>query len=253
MALLSVDPITNALRATPKASPELLQARALLRRTDTKFVTDVARIPAVLERVGGAYAALWVPGGPIATYRSLYFDSPDLRCFHDHRRSRRLRHKARVRHYPDRGQTFFEVKSKRNDLVTTKHRIEVPYGVERPTEAVLEFLREQLGNLACDLVPTAYVHYRRISLLGVDVNERVTIDFDLEVSTPEGDRHDFGPVAIVEVKQPCLATTTPIMRALAAEGVKRRSLSKYVAAVAVTHPAVRRNRLLPSLRAIERI
>lgn len=245
--------LLRALQPSPEAWPELLERRRLLRRVDTKFLLHVQDLDEIVARVARDYAALRVASGPVATYRSLYFDTPDLRCYHDHRRARRLRHKARVRHYPDRGLSFFEVKSKKNDRVTLKHRIEVPYGSERRSHLVQAFLSEQMGPIAGHLVPTAYVHYRRVSLLGLAASERVTIDFDIEVGPPGGPMHAFDGLAIIEVKQPTVQTSTPIMRALTDFGVKRRGLSKYVAAITTTHPTERKNRLLPSLRALERI
>lgn len=244
--------IGRALRRFPDVPPALLAARKLQRRTDSKFVLPVADVADLLIGQHGHYAAMRVPSGAVATYRSLYFDTPELTCFHDHRRGRRRRYKVRVRHYPDRALSFFEVKSKQSARLTVKHRLQVGYGSEHLGRSVRSLLSEHVGALAEDLSPTAYIHYRRVSLVGIEVPERVTIDFDLEVSSPGGRPHRFGALAVVEVKQPHLDRGSPMVRALARRRIPRQSMSKYVAAIAATQPAVRRNRLLPALRAVER-
>src|SRR5687767_5175086 len=127
----SVD-IASALSALPVATSELLAGRELLRRTDSKYTVQVSAIPALIEAVSRDYAVLSLPCGVIATYETLYLDSTDLRCFHDHRRGRRIRHKVRYRHYPDRQLSFLEVKSKRNEILTDKYRLAVPYHFEYP-------------------------------------------------------------------------------------------------------------------------
>jgi hypothetical protein len=233
------------------APSELAQRLELLQRIDSKFVIRASRIDDLLGELAGQYAVLPVPGGHVATYRSLYFDTPELRCFHDHRRGRRIRHKVRVRHYPDRALTFLEVKSKRSRTVTDKHRVELPYGALCPRTQDLAFLRERMA-FADELSPQVWVEYRRIGLVGLASAERVTIDLDVEVVAMNGARTPLGDVAIIEVKQPSSGGDSQVHGALARMGVRPRSLSKYTFAIALTRPHVPCNRFLPQLRALTR-
>ena len=247
------DPVGVALDSFSAATRELLDSRELLRRIDSKYVVHASRIAALVSGLGDSYACLRVPTGSVATYRSLYFDSPDLRCFHDHRRGRRLRHKIRVRHYPDREVSFLEVKTKRNEELTEKRRLALPYGCEQLDARELEFLRKHTGVLADALAATVRIEFRRVTLIGLATNERMTIDVDLETVELSGVRHSLGPIAIVEVKQSPFSVRTPAMRALYRAGQREQSLSKYIAAIATAFPAERMNRLLPDLRAVARI
>src|SRR5262245_34239806 len=104
------DPLAAAFDRFPEAPLELLADRELLRRIDSKYVLPASGLPELAAGLGDGYAVLRVPTGSVAAYRSLYFDTPDLRSFHDHRRGRRIRHKIRVRHYPDREVSFLEIK-----------------------------------------------------------------------------------------------------------------------------------------------
>ena len=237
----------------PGASTELMRRRELLRRVDTKFVVPTAALDGLLEGLNTHYACLRVPSGNVATYESLYFDTTAMQCFHDHRRGRRIRHKIRIRHYPDRQVSFLEIKTKRNETVTDKHRLAIPFGSEVLGDGELAFLREHIGGLADELRPELRIGYRRLSLIGVGAAERVTIDLDMSVAGSTEIGRLLGHLAVVEVKQESFSQRTPIMRSLRGAAVREMSLSKYVIAVAVMRPELRRNRFLPDLRSLERI
>ena len=233
-------------------SADLLAGRELLRRVDSKFVVRRETLPALIADLAGDYAAFKVASGSIADYHSLYFDTPELTSYHDHRRGRRLRSKVRIRHYLDRGITFLEIKSKKSDLVTHKHRIEVPFGTEDLAPAHVDFLRGHLGPIAERMRPELRINYRRIGLLSLGSDERVTLDLELEFLQLDGARCSLGPVAIVEVKQSATSRASPILRRLRADGVREQSLSKYTTGIAMTR-SERKNRLLVDLKAVERI
>jgi hypothetical protein len=63
----------------------------------------------------------------------------------------------------------------------------------------------------------------------------------------------FGELAVIEVKQSPFCVRTPVMRALQGARLRPRSMSKYSAGLALMRPELRRNRLLPNLRALERM
>ena len=239
-----------ALGAFTRATPALLAERELLRRIDHKYVLDRARLGELLGALAAEYAVLPVGEGGAAIYQNLYFDTPELRCFHDHRRGRRIRHKVRIRHYPDRELSFLEVKTKRSEVITDKQRRRIDFSREQLDAVDLAFLREHTGELAGALAPAVRVDYRRVLLFHPRLPERLTIDLGLEAGRGD-DRAPLGALAIVEIKRaPGGAPRTPAMRALAALGVRERSLSKYCAAMALIHPTVRHNRLRPALRVL---
>ena len=246
-------PLAAVAAEFPAASVELREGRALLRRVDTKFVCTRAVALKVASALVGAYAALPTPTGNLATYRSLYFDTSDLRCYHDHRRGRRLRHKVRIRHYPDRSLSYLEVKTKRNEAVTDKKRRPLPFQHEHLGDDERAFLAGIVDLPVHDLVPMMRIDFRRVSLVSLHSAERVTIDCDLEAATIDGARWDAGERVVIEVKQSPFCVRTPVMGALLGHGLREQSMSKYTIATALVRPDLRRNRLLPELRAIERM
>jgi hypothetical protein len=231
-------------------SDELLQSRALLRRTDTKFVVPENILVWILAGLSSDYLLLRSSSGFMAPYRNLYLDTPGLRCFHDHRRDRRARYKVRYRHYPDRELTFLEVKCKQASGVTSKQRMVRPHGDETYGPAERAFVSEHCRLPADELVPAATIAFKRLTLVGRSTEERITIDLDLE-DRQAGFRLDG--LCVLEVKQRHFRRSTPIMRALRAHRIRPASMSKYCTAVALTRPGVRRNRLAAMLRKIERM
>src|SRR6185503_15710692 len=86
----TVSPPSTALRAIPadepaflapfaSAEPGLLGRRSLLSRSDTKFALPAAMLPAIVGGLAAHYDVVRMPASP-APYRSLYFDTPELRC-----------------------------------------------------------------------------------------------------------------------------------------------------------------------------
>lgn len=234
------------------ATVKMLQARALLRRTDTKFLVPAEMVVWILAGLSNDY--LMLPSGNryFARYDTTYFDTPDLRCFHDHRRGCRPRHKIRVRHYPDRGVSYLEVKSKDTSTETRKHRVRRTFGDDSLGGDGRRFVAMCCDLPVDELEPSMRMQFFRLTLLGKYTEERLTVDLGLDFDgAPPG--RDLSGVGIVEVKQRHLQRRTPIMRALRAHQFRQGSASKYCTALALSRPSVRRNQIRPVLRAIERI
>jgi len=242
----------TVVSAFAPASADLLARRALLRRVDSKYLLSRRRLDELLAPLAPHYAVLQAAGASLMTYRSLYFDTPDLHCFEEHRRHRRVRQKVRVRHYPDRELTFLELKIRRSELVTTKRRLEKRYGDSALGADGLAFLAAHSSLPVGALVPQVWTHFRRFTLLGLDTDERITVDLDLEVVRADR-RAEVAGAAIVEVKQPRFCLTTPVMAALRRAHLRQGSLSKYCTALALTRDGLRLSGLRPALRAIEEV
>jgi hypothetical protein len=179
----------------------------------------------------------------------LYFDTPELTFFHDHRRGRRNRQKIRIRHYPDRRVTFLEVKTKRNPDLTEKDRLKLTYDQTELGEREFEFLSRVVRTPLDGLAPAVWTNFYRATLLGTDSNERITIDMELTLQAGSTTIR-IGDTAIVEVKQQPLCMMTPVVRALRDDRIRKRSASKYCAGIALIRPEIRHNRFLPMLRAL---
>lgn len=232
--------------------PELLARRALLRRVDTKFLLGQNALEDVLGQLTADYGILLAGSQRLTTYRTLYFDTCGLQMFHDHRRGRRPRQKVRIRHYDDRELSYVEIKTKHNERLTIKHRRPIPYDRDGLDLEALGLLAEHCRISPDELRPQIWTNFRRLTLVGLQTNERVTIDVDLGFVHGDGSL-DVAGVVILEVKQSPFSARTPIWRALRSRGLRPRSVSKYCTGTAMTRSGVRYNRLKPAVRAVREV
>jgi hypothetical protein len=132
---------------------------------------------------------------------SLYYDSPDYRCYWEKMDGLRFRRKLRIRYYENSAPltettpVFVEIKQ-RVDRVTQKRRAVLPYSAalqlcnarEIPDHAPEDAaVVEEVASLTWqyNLRPVSVVRYARQALVGTDydVGLRVTFDHDLSYRT----------------------------------------------------------------------
>ena len=216
----------------PIALRDLEERAALQRRVDRKYLVPLAVLERLVAALAGDHDALEIQGRRVFGYESVYFDTPDLRCFRDHVEGREPRFKVRSRLYTDSGASAFELKVKLGDGETAKESLDedrADHG--RLTEAAEGFLQHHLGRLLelDELPPLEHslaTTFRRATLGARSGAERVTCDVALELRRPDGtavrliDDH-----AIVETKsEGGDGRADHALRELGAEPV---SLSKY--------------------------
>lgn len=229
-----------------RASEAQLAACSLLRRKESKFLLSANRLGELVESIAGQYQVAYSGEAAIARYRTLYFDTPGLRCYHD-QRGTLPRHKVRIRHYDDRRLSVVEIKTRTSDSQTHKSRQSKDYGNSILSERDLAFVSPRVSFSVSSLLPQLWTNFARVTLVG-DAGERITIDSDLQFRRGE-DRLRFGGVAVIEVKQATYSERTPIMRTLMQMGLRPMALSKYGAAVTLTSSERTRVRFASGTRA----
>lgn len=247
----------NALAGLEPADPDLVAKRDLLRRVDTKYVIPLSAISALFPALVGQYARLGGPDLHGASYRSLYFDTESLRCFHDHRRGRRVRDKIRIRHYDDRQLSYLEVKRRRSVAHTDKSRTEIPFGQDTLDDSAARFLDAHSVLRSDSLRPVLWIAFRRIMLVGIQRNERCSFDVGLSMTSPCNSQKSNGlsQLVFVEIKQLRFDVQAPVIRTLHEAGFRPRSASKYALGMMMMsdRSTLRANRLLPDLRSLQRM
>jgi hypothetical protein len=175
----------------PVSLEALDERSALRRRVDTKYVVPVERLSELLDRMARSYEVLEIDGHRRFNYESVYFDTPGLRCFHDHVSGRRPRFKARTRLYRETGVCFFEVKVRLADDMI-KRQCAYDRGMHGALAApARRFLDETLREVAGeappgDLAATLSTRYERITLGAREGGERATIDLAVELRSMDG-------------------------------------------------------------------
>jgi hypothetical protein len=247
--------LPGAERLEPVGLEELDAAAALRRRFDTKYLMPREAAGELLERLSATHRVLDIGGLRAFEYRTTYFDTDELTTFRDHVQGRRRRLKARVRRYVESGDCFFEVKLRGPRSSTVKRRLAQDLALDgtltpEAAEALERWVQAAYGHSAPGpLAPVLEVDFRRTTLVALGRGERLTIDVDVSMRTPSGDRSgrlDDG-LALVESKSPrgpALAT-----RDLNLLGARRLDgMSKYCLGVVLALGRGRGNALLPVLR-----
>jgi hypothetical protein len=241
--------VQEALGRFSDVSSALLASRALLQRIDRKYTIASHQVEPVLANLGNAYGVLRSGGSLAARYRTVYFDTPDLCLYHAHRRGRAERYKVRVRHHVDREMSFVEVKHRTGPGRSIKWVLPKPFGTSTLDEEAEAFIATHCPVPARDLVPRVWITYRRITLVAYELDERITIDCNLEYG--DGRTSERWPAAaIAEVKQGRRVNHTPSIKALRDARVCERAISKYCVATTRLSGAPG-NTFKPALRALE--
>jgi len=215
---------------------ELDQAR-LHDRVESKVLLTEDRIGEALDRLRGDYLVLEHDGKRTQAYRNDYFDSVDLRNYHEHHDQNGSRLKVRFRTYVNSDITFFEIKRiTRGRTVKYRRPSSPPLG--NLSQADAAFFYKQTGERPSALRPSLTVSYDRILLVSRDFGERVTIDSNVAFRTDTSSRSLSG-IAICEFKQPRLDRRSPAMVSM---NRRPQMFSKYCMGLASCQPWLQRNR-----------
>lgn len=209
---------------------EQLNSRdAMMTRVDRKYLIRHSHLELLLDGLPAGTRVLDIAGTTRQRYTTVYYDTPDLRCYHDAAYRRRLRFKVRTRTYEDTGVSFLEVKTKGPRGVTVKQRTLVD---ATPASWLAHSLGGRLREGDVDkLAPVLTNTYRRMTLSPPDAG-RATIDTDLtwtSGSTLEG-------LDLVFVETKSTATPSSIDRLLWSRGHRPVSVSKFGCGMAALHP-----------------
>lgn len=229
----------------------------LLNRIDTKYVTTVPVLREILRMAAGCgYRVLETEGARQSPYDSVYFDTPDLRMFTDHRNRKLVRQKVRTRVYVNSGLTFLEIKRKDNHGRTRKKRTAIPRGEFadfRDDPAACSYLAAKSAFTAGQIAPAMETVFERITLVNRALTERLTIDTDLHFRNVRNGREaGLFEGVIIELKQDgrCVSEMKDILLRLR---VKPFRISKYCIATAMTDPDCRPGRFKAKLIRIRKI
>jgi hypothetical protein len=216
----------------PVSLKDLDERAALRRRVDCKYVVARDALAEVIASAADEYDALEIDDRRRFDYESVYLDTPDLRCFREHVDGVRPRFKVRTRLYRETASCFVEIKVKNDQDETTKRQLaHDPSGHGGLDPEAREFLDDAMRELAGQpmperLAPSLITRYHRMTLAAVDGGQRVTIDVDVRLATPDGAATTLrDDLALVETKTE--EGQGPVDRLLAEHGHEPVTISKY--------------------------
>lgn len=231
-------------------SLEEMDGIRLMNRTDTKFVTSVDKLKALLLMAGNEYRVQEIDGKRNMNYATVYYDSSDYVFYNAHHNGHAGRQKVRVRSYVDSQLSFLEVKTKDNHGQTHKSRISA---TDLPAPEALDFLRHNVRIDPQLLERKIENRFRRVTLVNRAKTERLTIDTCLEFSNlSTGMQCSLPQIAIIELKRDGLKPS-PILAMLRELRIRQSGFSKYCFGEALTNPSLRLNRMKPRLQRLMKI
>ncbi|MFJ9614957.1 polyphosphate polymerase domain-containing protein [Streptomyces noursei] len=237
--------------AGPISLDELNERAALLARFDHSYLVPADTFRCIVGRLtdphrpGGPYRALAIDGRRAFRYHSVYYDTLELRSFHDHRQGRRLRFKIRERVYADTGERQFEIKLKGPRGDTVKRRRPLT-GAGTPLDPdcrgfLADTLRTAYGiGAPAVLQPSLTTDYLRATF--VADGERITCDAALVCDDLRTGRTVRCADDLVLVETKTTGHLTEADRLLHAHGIRPAVFTKYCGAFAALRPALPANR-----------
>ncbi|MBK9176974.1 MAG: polyphosphate polymerase domain-containing protein [Flavobacteriales bacterium] len=220
-------------------------------RVDTKYVFAEERLPELLTALAFHYRVLEVEGVRGTDYRSLYFDTDDLRHYRDHHNKRTFRSKVRFREYLGSGLAFLEVKRKTGRGRTDKVRMRVDAIPTALTPDQALFVRKANGDDA-PLVATLWNHFTRYTFVAKESAERLTMDLNLRYNEPDGSGALAG-IVVAELKQPRTDRRSPFVQCMRAMGIRPAGMSKYCVGMIASGRPVKQNAFKEVLLRLRRI
>lgn len=249
---MSTKSIENILGEFEKIGLDDMDSVKLMDRVDTKFIFTLNHFSDILPLLNEHYKVLSINGKNISAYESLYYDSEDLLFFKEHQRKRLNRMKVRYRKYLDSNIAFLEVKHKFKGR-TNKMRIESDELHMVMPEEHINFVNDSVNFEDFDnLIPTLTNNYRRITLVGRNINERLTIDLDLSFHR-KGEKSDMKHLVIAELKQAKVNRSSPFFQIMKTNAIRPFRLSKYCIGIIQLVPDVKYNRFKKKLLKIAKL
>ena len=196
----------------------------LMNRIDTKFAFRIGLLEDLLHELKAEYKILEINTIRIPKYESLYFDDARFSFFQDHHKGKTNRFKVRIRKYVESNLLFLEIKHKFKGR-TDKKRIETTDFTPIFDEIQQKFIAKQLKKDIA-LNPTMWNTFQRLTLVHNVLNERLTLDFNIEfkfgeISCP------FPNLVISELKQEKLNRSSPFFKIMKSKSLRPYRLSKY--------------------------
>lgn len=225
----------------------------LMNRFETKYLFCIRKLPDLLDRLSGIYKILEIDQIRVFPYHTTYLDSSEYLFYNQQLTGKLARHKVRYRRYESTGLSFLEVKMKTNKNRTIKWRIENNFNSNFLDENASLFIKEYIPYDSLDLKPVLINGFTRITLAEIELKERITLDFNLKFSSPDGISAELPFLAIAELKKEGYSGHSPFAEVIKQFGIRPTGFSKYCTGNVLLRDMPRRNLLKPKLLLINKI
>lgn len=228
-----------------------LTMNTVLNRLDTKYLLVPNQASQLLDILRDDFKILEIDGNRLMTYETKYFDTPDYQLFLDHHNGFDRRIKVRIRTYTDSKLHFFEVKRKQTGNITIKDRLPIDETSLELDDHCLQMIQYQKNENKPYLF-SLQNNFQRITLVGKQGKERITIDSNIQFSNEHGTA-DLGNIIVLELKQSSLNRQSIAYKALSKMELRPNSFSKYAIGIVLTKSHSKYNNFKPTLMKVRKL
>lgn len=246
-----MNPTATILEQFLPISLEEMDGVKLQDRVDTKYVFGEGRLPEVLSAMLADYRLLEVAGIRGTKYKSLYFDTTDLKHYKDHHNKRTFRSKVRFREYIGSDLAFLEVKCKTGLGRTDKKRVRVD-SIPSTLSPEQQAFVSKASRMEQPVQASLWNYFTRYTFVNKHSPERLTMDLDLRYTDTSNERV-LGGIVIAELKQVRADRTSPFVRIMRKRSIPTSSMSKYCVGMLLMEKNVKHNAFKEVLLKLERI
>jgi len=228
----------------------------LQNRTDTKFVFNADILPLILTEIVPYYSILEIKEKRTNSYKTLYYDTVDLRSYIQHHNGKASRIKVRFRKYIESELNYLEVKFKNNKSRTIKARTKTNDIETELSDFSKQFVKDNSYSFFDDkkIIPVLWNSFTRLTLVHKTDNERLTIDLNLEFKTFADNREVNIPhIIIAEVKQEKASSNSDFIKAIRKHHIRQSSMSKYCVGTALLYKDLKQNNFKERLLKINKL
>jgi hypothetical protein len=249
---MTASEISSAINNLKGISLEKLDAVKLLNRVDTKFAFKANFLADILNQLIESYFILEIEGTREFHYKTLYFDTPQLKYYHEHHRGKLNRIKVRHRTYVESKLGYFEIKFKNNKGRTIKKRL-LNNDVSFKNNEVAAFFQNVVNINPINLKPQIWINYTRLTLVNTAFNERITIDLNLVFSTNKEVFAPFESLVIAEVKQDKKTLSSDFLSLMKKYRIKEGAISKYCLGLATINNTIKKNNFKQKIQSLNKL
>jgi hypothetical protein len=210
---------------SPIGLDEMNTKSQLMDRVDTKFVLTINQFTEILSELKNEYKVLEIDGVRLSNYESEYFDDDVLSFYIDHHRQKVDRFKVRFRKYVESNIAFLEVKHKKKGR-TNKQRILVDDLPGGPMTKKQSSFVKSTGVNQNKLNHVLTNKFSRLTLVGINHNERLTFDLNLTFTNKKKEVV-LSHIVIAELKQTRVIRTSPFFSLMKKKLIRPYRISKY--------------------------
>lgn len=201
----------------------------LFNRTETKYKCDFESACKFMQYLYENYFVVCENNISLFTYMSVYFDTPELKLYNEHKNRVPSRQKIRIREYSN-GDKYLEIKTKSEDGKTSKQRIPIK---QMNIYDNFVWVKENLKYNIQKLNHVLNVKYLRLTFISQDYHERITIDFNIEFFNLLNNTNKKIGDVIIEIKQDnnCKSNIKEVIKTF---NIEETHFSKYYNGLTLT-------------------